>query len=263
MKKTPALSIITVCFNEKEIKRTCESIVNQTFQDFEWIIIDGGSNKDTLQTLEKYKKRASIFVSEKDTGIYNAMNKGIARASGKWLLFMNGGDSFFEDTALEKIFKNNGNVLQKADIIYCSAVFHEINNSGKITPRTVVFPKKPDLDFWSKDCLCHQTAFIKKELFDKFGPYSEEFKISGDLEKWLLFEKKGCKFKQLDNIVSNYYTDGISAQNKELCDKEREIILDRYCKKDYKTIKTYRLFGFQVLRIQKRYDGKGFRIRLF
>jgi len=255
----PILSIITVCYNEKEMERTCKSITEQTFQDFEWIIKDGGSNGETLGIIEKYKKRADIFISKKDTGIYNAMNKGIELAKGKWLLFMNGGDSFFEKTTLEKIFTEEKKAFKNADIVYCASNFHEADGRHYIRE----FKEKLDCDFWSKDCLCHQSSFIKKELFDKFGPYTEEFKISGDLEKWILFQKKGCKFKRLKNIVSNYYKIGLSAQNEELCKKEREIILDRYCKYDFITSKIYRLFGFQLLRLQKRRDGKKTRLRLF
>ncbi|MDR0678536.1 MAG: glycosyltransferase, partial [Holosporaceae bacterium] len=82
------LSVITICYNQPDIEETCESIVAQTFQDFEWIVIDGGSTDGTLKKLRKYKNRINVFVSEKDEGRYHAMNKGIRYAKGKYLNFL-------------------------------------------------------------------------------------------------------------------------------------------------------------------------------
>ena len=88
------LSIVTVCYNEKDIGRTCESIVSQSCQDFEWIVVDGGSTDGSLEVIKHYKERIDILISEPDNGIYDAMNKGIRLAKGKWINFMNGGDTF-------------------------------------------------------------------------------------------------------------------------------------------------------------------------
>ena len=102
-KKHPyKLSIITICYNEPNIEKTCESIINQTWQDFEWIVIDGGSTDGTLEILNKYKTRINKLISEPDKGIYNALNKGIKFAKGEWLNFMNGGDRFCDNLVLEK-----------------------------------------------------------------------------------------------------------------------------------------------------------------
>lgn len=103
MYKKPTLSIITVCLNEPLLQRTCESIVNQTFQNFEWIVIDGGSNEATLNIFERYKYRINYFVSESDGGIYFGMNKGIQQAHGTWLNFMNAGDLFINYNILNII----------------------------------------------------------------------------------------------------------------------------------------------------------------
>ena len=114
MKDAPALTIITVCRNEPNIERTCESIVSQTWQDFEWIVVDGASTDGTLDILEKYKDRIDVFVSEPDTGIFNAMNKGIRLAHGEFLNFMNGGDEFAKigtaDSRGTKVFALTGKV---------------------------------------------------------------------------------------------------------------------------------------------------------
>lgn len=256
MSNKPILSIITVCFNEKEIERTCKSIVEQSFQDFEWIVIDGGSNAETLGVLEKYKCRMDYFVSEKDAGIYNAMNKGISRAKGVWLNFMNAGDAFFEKETLEKLFSKNATAFKKNDIVYCNSRCHKEDDTIYITD----YSKSIEYPFWCENCISHQASFIRKELFEKFGSYSEEYKISGDLDKWLLFQESGCKFKHLKNIIVNYYENGISAKNTELREAERKIILDKYCMKYYKTTETIRFFGIPIIRIKKRRDNNKYKI---
>lgn len=91
----PKISVITVCYNEPEVKRTCNSILEQTCKNYEWIVIDGGSAGKCIETLREFADKMTLFVSEKDNGIYDAMNKGIARAQGEYLIFMNAGDVFF------------------------------------------------------------------------------------------------------------------------------------------------------------------------
>ncbi len=106
MKNNKKLSIITICYNDPNLERTCESIINQTWQDFEWIVIDGGSNEETQKIWDKYKYRIDKFVSEPDTGVYNAMNKGIRLSEGRYLNFMNSGDAYCNNEILEGIFIN-------------------------------------------------------------------------------------------------------------------------------------------------------------
>ena len=108
------LSIITINYNEPNLKKTCESIVNQSWQDFEWIVIDGGSNEKNLAIFEQYKHRIDKFISEPDNGIYDAYNKGINLATGEYLNFMNAGDCFYSDKILERFIAQNS----KADILY-------------------------------------------------------------------------------------------------------------------------------------------------
>ena len=131
------LSIITICYNIKdEIERTCKSIVGQTWQDFEWIVVDGGSTDGTLEVLKKYSDRIDILISEKDSGIYNAMNKGIKLANGEWLNFMNGGDNFASNDVLEKVFKNKN---YEADILYGDMSYHK---NGKIKTIILIYLMK-------------------------------------------------------------------------------------------------------------------------
>ena len=105
------LSIITICYNEPDLEKTCRSIVNQTWQDFEWIVIDGGSNEETLAIFDKYKYRIDKFVSEPDNGIYNACNKGIKLAESEYVQLLNAGDSYYDTKVLEDVFKEQNSLL--------------------------------------------------------------------------------------------------------------------------------------------------------
>ena len=245
-KKEPLISIITVNYNEKNIERTLKSILAQTFQDFEWIVVDGGSNEETLNIINKYKDRIDILFSEKDNGVYDAMNKGIKVSNGRWLIFMNAGDSFYEAVSLEKIFKKYSFILRNKDIIYCDSIYHTID-SVEYKP---IFPDKLNSEFWHNSCISHQSTFIRKELFNKYGLYDETYKISADLEKLLLFKQKKCKFHHIKEIISNYYTDGISAID-ESREYERKLILDKYKIKAPKPIaKKIKNFIKKIIRVR-------------
>ena len=217
------LSIITVCYNEKNIERTLKNITSQTFQDFEWIVIDGKSDKKTLDIIKKYKKRINILVSEKDNGIHDAMNKGIKFATGEYISFMNAGDSFYSLNTLELVFKNKN---YSQDILYGNVQiitdkksFIEYNPS-KITKKFIAFSG-----------LNHQATFIKKSLFEKFGLYNTDYKIAFDYEKFLVFYNNNCSFKYLDLIVANFYRNGISS-NKSKTDKERNTVRNKIFSKN-------------------------------
>lgn len=121
------LSIITICYNEPHVEDTCKSIVNQTWQNFEWIVIDGKSNEETLNIFEKYRYRIDTFISEPDKGIYNAYNKGIKLARGEYVQFLNAGDSFYSHDALNIFFSK---VKRSASVLY--GILRLINNA--ITP---------------------------------------------------------------------------------------------------------------------------------
>lgn len=228
------LSIITVCYNNKdEIARTCESIIRQTWQDFEWIVVDGGSTDGTLDILQKYRHRINILISEPDTGIYNAMNKGIKRANGVWLNFMNGGDNFASDDALAQVFDHQD---YEADILYGNMNFTKKNKPSFI--RT--FPRILTKAFFYSSCINHQSSFIKRDLFEKYGMYDENYKIVADWEKWLMFLKSGCKFQHIDVTVADFYSGGISSKMSEKHLQERKKVFQKYY---VQTDCTYYLFN--------------------
>ncbi len=217
------LSIITICYNDPNLSKTCESIINQSWQDFEWIVIDGGSNKDTLQIFEKYKNRINKFISEPDKGRYNAMNKGIKLASGEYLNFLNAGDWYFYNDVLNDIFSKN----QESDILYGHEVFvYKDCSQNKIE----YMPEIINKDFLLKSTIRHQAAFIKKELFKKYGFYNETLQIAADFEKWLEFYHHKASFVRLAYIITNYDSYGISfnKKSKVLAIKERKTVLKKF-----------------------------------
>ena len=227
------VTIITICYNIKnEIERTCESIVNQTWQDFEWIVVDGGSTDGTVDVLKKYQDRMSVFISEKDKGIYNAMNKGIKRARGEWLNFMNGGDCFAANDVLEKVFKGKE---YEADVLYGSAKMIYLDGSIYIS----TYPDKLSKKYFYHGNINHQATFIKRELFNKYGLYNEKYLIVSDYEKWVIFAHHNCKFEPLKLRVADFWMGGISSMLKRYLD-EREAIHYKY----YLRLSKYKLFGF-------------------
>ncbi len=200
------LSIITICYNIKdEIARTCESIVNQTWQDFEWIVVDGGSTDGTLEVLEKYKSRINIFISEKDEGIYDAMNKGILKASGEYLNFMNGGDEFYQENVLNETIS----YIKNADIYYgCVNNIHEDKRE-----EIVFFPEYLASDFFLRSNINHQSTFIKKKLFEIYGLYNPIKLHFSEVEKWILYYKNNAYFVFIPVIIANYYLGGFSKKH--------------------------------------------------
>ncbi len=218
------LSIITVCFNIKdEIRRTCESIVNQTYQDFEWIVVDGGSTDGTLEILEEYKERINIFISEKDNGIYDAMNKGIARARGEYLNFMNGGDCFY-----------NLNVLQDSiqALASCADVYYgNVQVTSAANTYILNFPKTLSKEFFLRSCINHQSCFIKAELFALFGNY-KIVAMGSDFEMWLIYMKNNRTFVKLDRCIAQFYLGGASSRLEHM-PLRRAIYNEYFTKEDF------------------------------
>jgi glycosyltransferase involved in cell wall biosynthesis len=199
MKKfSPLLSIITVCLNEPQLERTCESIINQTFQDFEWIVIDGGSNDETLAVFEKYKCRMDYFISEPDEGIYFGMNKGIAQATGEWLNFMNAGDMFANRHILLKIF-GDGDDFENVDVLYGTADLGE--------KRIYAAPVEFDKIYFYSTSLPHQASFIRRV---KCRLYDTTYSFCADQRLFIALYDAGAAFMPLDCVVCVQAENGIS-----------------------------------------------------
>jgi hypothetical protein len=216
----PALSVITICKNIRDgIKDTCQSIANQTFGDFEWIVVDGASVDGTLDILDKYRKYMNHFVSEPDGGIYEAANKGIGLARGEYLLFLHGGDYLCGADVLKNIFGAG----MYGDVVYGGEYFLRTED-GELVPR----PDLPDpecLDlpfFYHVNVLYHQSTFIRKDLFRRFGLYNEDYRLVSDWEKWIIFLVNGCEFRKIPDFVSVFRQNGFTfnPNSRQLFDRE-------------------------------------------
>lgn len=241
------LSIITICYNQPDIAQTCESIVNQTFQDFEWIVVDGGSTDKTLETLKKYKSKINLLISEKDSGRYDAMNKGIKNSKGEWLQFLNGGDYFSNNNVLQNIFENK---TYDSDILYGN-----MNLEAKNEILTLCeYPQNVDINYFMNDTISHPSSFIKRELFDKFGLYEEKYECVSDWEKWLCFASKNCSFEFVNEVIATFKDNGISSSKdkiileKNLKDK-REIFFKYFNQADIKKLRPYNVFRIKFFNL--------------
>lgn len=207
------LSIITVNYNDAEgLERTIKSVISQTFHDYEFIIIDGGSIDGSVDVIKQYENHIDYWVSEKDGGIYPGMNKGLRQAKGDFLNFMNGGDCYHSEYVLEKIFA----LETDADIITGTHSENGIRNVGKNGVTML------DLYKWAID---HQASFIRRDVALRH-PYDEKYKIVSDWKFFieaLVFDN--CSFYYTDMIVVDVDMKGISNTNFELDKKEREAVL--------------------------------------
>ena len=198
------LSIITINYNNlKGLKNTVYSVTKQTWKKFEYIVIDGGSIDGSIEYLETQSEKIDYFISEPDKGVYQAMNKGIKKAKGEYLLFLNSGDHFFDNKVLEQ----NHKYLKDVDIIYSNLQVVE-NEKAFIKE----YPETLSFAYFVKDTLPHPATFIKKDAFKKTNLFKENFKIASD---WKFFIDGICKFnltyKKIDTIFSTFYLGGMSS----------------------------------------------------
>lgn len=199
------LSIITINLNNKDgLQKTIDSIVNQSFKDFEWIVIDGASTDGSRKLIEQYAEHIAYWVSESDKGVYNAMNKGIKVAKGEYVNFMNSGDCFASSTVLEDVFVAN----RTADVLYGYMMRGSVD--GKINNLSMMKPDLSWIDFYN-DGLPHQSTFIKRRLFDELGFYDESLKAVSD---WKFFVNAFVYHKATSDFIpmkiSVYAEGGIS-----------------------------------------------------
>lgn len=216
------LSLITINFNNSEgLRKTIHSVLGQTFTDFEYIIIDGGSDDGSIDVIHEYnvekgfKNQICYWVSELDTGIYNAMNKGIKVATGEYLLFLNSGDylvcselltqvfqiGFFEDIAV-----GNCNISRNEQVIYLVTPPDEISFAA----------------FYGRT-IPHQASFIRKTLFEKLGLFNENFRIHSDLDfftRALIINN--CTYRHIPLTISDYNLEGLSSSDRSMSISEEE-----------------------------------------
>ena len=197
-------SIVTVCYNsEKTIETTIKSILNQTCQDYEYWIIDGKSTDRTVQIIQQYEplfQGKLKWISEKDQGIYDAMNKGIEHSSGELIGILNS-DDYYESDALEKIAK----VYHGEPYCIVYGMIRTIRDWKEV----MVYLKNHEL--LEEDMIAHPACFITKKLYDKFGKYSLDYPYSADYEFMLRIHKnQEIHFVKLYEILTNFNLDGAS-----------------------------------------------------
>lgn len=239
----PKLTIITINFNHLQgLQRTIDSIIGQSFKDYEWIVVDGGSTDGSKQLLEQYQDRFAWWCSESDKGVYNAMNKGLLHATGEYVNFMNSGDVFATPTVLAEIFSKS----HDADILYGIMTRGTIN--GEHNNKLLL---KSHINWWDF-YLCtfnHQATFTRKVLFDQYGGYDESYKALAD---WRHFAELICvqrvSYEYLPLIVAVYEGNGISDDvgvfPEEIRRVQREL---------YPTIQPNDLYELQVIDTCNRY----------
>ena len=206
---SPEVSIISISRNEGDaIRPTIESVLAQTYTDFEYIIKDGASTDNTVRIAEEYseefKKRGISYkiVSEPDKGIYDAMNTGVKLSRGSWINFMNAGDCFYAKDTLKKIFGRQAAGGEAAELIYGDTIEEEFGEF-------YYFRKCPEL-IEVRMPFSHQSVFAKRELLEEF-PFDLKYKIAADYNFLLQAHEKGCKFKDCGEIVAVVSKSGVSS----------------------------------------------------
>lgn len=192
------VTIITVCRNHaQELERTIRSVESQTWQEKEYLVIDGASTDDSLDVIKAHEASITRWVSEPDHGIYDAMNKGVKMAQGEWVIFMNAGDTFAGDDTLQRVF---GNPLD-ADVIYGDVIKGELVKKAEA-------PRNAHRMFY-----CHQSAFVRTSCLREF-PFDIRHRMSADFKQVKQLFLSGKRFRQLDFPVANFDTQGVSNRNR-------------------------------------------------
>ena len=195
----PLISIVTVCFNsENTIKDTIDSVLNQTYGNIEYIIIDGGSIDGTVEFVQSYGDKIARFVSEPDKGIYDAMNKGIALATGDIIGILNSDDFYIDELVIEKVVKE---FERNIDCLYADLVYVRSENLNKVvryydsshfSPSKFAYGWMP----------AHPTFFVKKDIYNKHGVFRTDLKIAADFDLMV-------RFLYTHNLVCSYMKEPI------------------------------------------------------
>ncbi|TJZ62078.1 glycosyltransferase [Sphingobacterium olei] len=227
--KYPLVSIITIVYNNvRDIEYTIKSVLEQTYKNIEYIIVDGASTDSTLDIIKTYKDRISKVISEKDNGIYDAMNKGLMAATGDYVLFLNSGDELFDLNTIQQIVEKGNN----ADIIYGETKLvdeqrHIVGDRRHAAPKTFDWKS-----FRYGMNVCHQAIYVKRTIAE---PYDQQYQLSADIDWVIRAAKKAKTTVNIHQYVAKYLVGGISQKRHQQSLKERYQIL----KKHYGTIPNF------------------------
>jgi glycosyltransferase involved in cell wall biosynthesis len=197
----PLVSIITVVLNgEKHLEQAIQSVLHQSYPNIEYIVIDGGSKDNTIQIIRKYEERIDHWQSERDEGIFFAMNKGIQLAKGEIIGLLNADDYYAPDAVREVVLAFE---RSRAGVVYGNMLVD--GGSGR--------PEKPDISLMDKKpSVFHPACFVAKEVYSAIGSFNTRFKISSDYEFLLRCIRKNISFCYLDNTLTHFRTGGMSAK---------------------------------------------------
>jgi glycosyltransferase involved in cell wall biosynthesis len=240
---TPKFSVITVTYNAgKVLEDTILSVISQTYHHVEYVIIDGGSKDNTLSLVDKYRTNIHVFVSEPDKGLYDAMNKGMALATGDYICFLNAGDSFHEDDTLQQIVHSMIESAQLPDVVYGETALvdsrrHFVRMRRLAAPEILTWKR-----FKQGMLVCHQ-AFIAKRTLSE--PYDLQYRFSADFDWCIRVMKKANTLHNTHLVLIDYLDEGMTTQNRKASLKERFHIMAKH----YGFISTVAHHAWFVLRL--------------
>lgn len=219
------VSIVTVVFNgEHIIGSTIDSVKNQTYPHKEYIIIDGGSVDNTCSIIEKHQESVHHYVSEPDSGIYDAMNKGTQYCTGDWIIFMNAGDTFYESNTLEKFVNYiNSSTTPNTELVYGDVWL--ISANGQEQLRTL----SDSYSFLINNMVCHQCIFYSKKVMNTIGLFDTQFRYIADFDHFMRIKEMKIDIQKIKSPIARYKLDGISAQKENIKKiwKERMLVFKK------------------------------------
>lgn len=231
------LTIITVCYNSINcIEKCIKSILPQLNESIEYLIIDGKSNDGTLDIIEKYSKQNKniIYISEKDSGIYNAMNKGLNMANGEWIIYINSDDCLVPNV-VERVLPY---LVDDYDCIYGDTYNVLSYEENKYLKKVEAYQDLKKLD--RQMIACHQSIFIKKSVMQQVGGFNEKYKIAADWDLLLKIRNNNFKFKYVPIVISEFSMGGISSNTNYI----HETHSIRKSNKCYKLLDIYSVLEF-------------------
>ncbi len=222
----PKFSIITVTYNAGNVlENTIQSVLAQSYDNYEYILVDGGSNDNTMEIVDKYREHFSQIINEPDHGIYDAMNKGFRLATGDYLCFLNAGDKLHEEDTLQLIVYTMQGKNKLPDIIYGETMI--VDAEGQLlgmrrlsTPEVLTWKS-----FRSGMCVCHQAFLAKRELA---VPYNLTYRFSADFDWCIRVMKKSESFHNTHLVLIDYLDEGMTTRNRKASLKERFRIMVRH-----------------------------------
>jgi putative colanic acid biosynthesis glycosyltransferase len=237
--KEPFFSIVTVVYNDADgLKRTTKSVLNQCCEDYEWIIVDGGSTDGTVKIISAIESPSLKSVSEEDSGIYDAMNKGVRMASGTYLVFMNAGDIFSSESVLALV-KQNQSIMDGTAVVLYGASTLVLQNGGKKSRQV------KNINYvWHGLPATHQATYYKRNFLTEY-PYDLAYTICGDYYLSAILFLNGAQATYIEESLTDFMLGGISSQS-------RMAIIDAYrIQRDILSIGLFRRWVSITIRVVK------------